>query len=56
MSALRRIGLLTPSPLEMTESLEQLRWLEHDLTISVVVTSHDSTGIDSPEDLLKYQA
>jgi 3-deoxy-manno-octulosonate cytidylyltransferase (CMP-KDO synthetase) len=56
MSALKRIGLLTASPLEMTESLEQLRWLEHDLTISVVVTSHDSTGIDSPEDLLKYQA
>ena len=55
-NALQQIKTLKPSSLEMTESLEQLRWLEHDLTISVVVTSHDSTGIDTPEDLLKYQA
>jgi 3-deoxy-manno-octulosonate cytidylyltransferase (CMP-KDO synthetase) len=48
--------LLKPSSLELTESLEQLRWLEHDLTISIVVTSHDSSGIDTPDDLLKYQA
>jgi 3-deoxy-manno-octulosonate cytidylyltransferase (CMP-KDO synthetase) len=54
--ALQRINHLKPSSLELTESLEQLRWLEHDLTISVVVTSHDSTGIDTPEDLVKYQA
>ena len=55
-AALQQIKMLKPSSLEMTESLEQLRWLEHDLSISVVVTSHDSTGIDTPEDLLKYQA
>ena len=55
-NALRHIKNLQASALELTESLEQLRWLENDLTISVVVTSHDSTGIDTPEDLLKYQA
>lgn len=55
-AALQQIRHLQPSALELTESLEQLRWLENDLTISVVVTSHDSTGIDTPEDLLKYQA
>lgn len=55
-NALRHIKNLHASTLELTESLEQLRWLENDLTISVVVTSHDSTGIDTPEDLLKYQA
>lgn len=54
-SALKQINAFQASPLELTESLEQLRWLENDLTISVVVTSHDSTGIDTPEDLLKYQ-
>ena len=54
--ALQQIKLLKPSSLELTESLEQLRWLEHDLTISIVVTSYDSTGIDTPDDLLKYQA
>lgn len=53
--ALQQIQSVKASPLELTESLEQLRWLENDLTISVVVTSHDSTGIDTPEDLLKYQ-
>jgi 3-deoxy-manno-octulosonate cytidylyltransferase (CMP-KDO synthetase) len=56
MNAVQQINTLNASSLELTESLEQLRWLEHDLTISVVVTSHDSTGIDTPEDLLKYQA
>ena len=53
--ALQQINHLKASSLEMTESLEQLRWLEHDLTISVVLTSHDSTGIDTPADLLKFQ-
>jgi len=55
-NALQQIKNLQASELELTESLEQLRWLEHDLTISVVVTSHDSTGVDTPEDLVKYQA
>ena len=55
-NALQQINHLKPSPLELTESLEQLRWMEYDLSISVVVTSHDSTGIDTPADLLKYQA
>jgi len=55
-NALQQINKLNASSLELTESLEQLRWLENDLTISVVVTSHDSTGIDTPADLLKYQA
>ncbi len=55
-NALQQINHLKSSPLELTESLEQLRWLEYDLSISVVVTSHDSTGIDTPADLLKYQA
>jgi 3-deoxy-manno-octulosonate cytidylyltransferase (CMP-KDO synthetase) len=54
--ALQMIQNLQASHLELTESLEQLRWLENDLTISIVVTSHDSTGIDTPEDLFKYQS
>lgn len=54
--ALQMIEILQASHLELTESLEQLRWIENDLTISIVVTSHDSTGIDTPEDLLKYQS
>jgi 3-deoxy-manno-octulosonate cytidylyltransferase (CMP-KDO synthetase) len=42
---------LDPSPLERAEKLEQLRLLENDLPIHVVVTRHRSIGVDRPEDL-----
>ena len=38
-----------PSPLELTESLEQLRALENGAAIQCIITSHDSPGIDTPE-------
>jgi len=38
-----------PSPLELTEGLEQLRALENGASIHCVVTPHDSPGIDTPE-------
>ncbi|MHA1821155.1 MAG: 3-deoxy-manno-octulosonate cytidylyltransferase [Promethearchaeota archaeon] len=42
-----------PTELELTESLEQLRVLEHGYKIKVIETQHDSEGvcIDTPEDL-----
>ena len=42
---------LKQSPLELAESLEQLRWIENGYKISVTKTSFDSIGIDTPEDL-----
>ena len=42
---------LAPTPLERTESLEQLRALEHGVRIKVVETTHQSIGVDTPEDL-----
>ena len=36
-----------PSPLELTESLEQLRALENGVHIHCLITEHDSPGIDT---------
>lgn len=42
---------LAPTPLERTESLEQLRALEHGYNIKVLLTDFQSVGVDTPEDL-----
>lgn len=47
---------LTPTPLELTESLEQLRALEHGYKIKVLKTEFKSIGVDTPEDLEKVNA
>ncbi len=38
-----------PTPLEKTESLEQLRALENGARIRVILTEHDGVGVDTPE-------
>jgi len=45
-----------PSPLEVTEALEQLRALENGAPIHVVVTDHDSPGIDTPAQARELEA
>jgi len=48
---LRELTLLEQSPLEIAESLEQLRWLENGYRIKVGYTEVETYGIDTPEDL-----
>lgn len=50
---LNKITLLPRSPLEISESLEQNRWIENGYKIRTVITEWESIGIDTPEDLEK---
>lgn len=53
---LGEITRLPQSPLELAESLEQLRWLENGYRIRVAITSQETIGIDTPEDLARAEA
>lgn len=48
---LKEITSLPQSPLEIAESLEQLRWLENGYVIKVGQTQVETIGIDTPADL-----
>lgn len=50
-STLEAIGRLPQSPLELSESLEQLRWLENGYRIQVKETAVANIGIDTPADM-----
>jgi 3-deoxy-manno-octulosonate cytidylyltransferase (CMP-KDO synthetase) len=52
---LNEISKLPPSPLEIKERLEQLRWLENGYKIKVAATSFEAIAIDTPADLEKLK-
>jgi len=54
--ALATFVSLKPSPLEIAESLEQLRALEYGLTIQVIETKYRCLGVDTPADLARVEA
>lgn len=53
---LKEITALPQSPLEIAESLEQLRWLENGYTIKVGISEVETIGIDTPQDLVRAEA
>ena len=54
-AALGRFRSLMPSPLEQTECLEQLRFLENGVPIAVLETADDTIGVDTEEDLQRVE-
>lgn len=55
LDVLKEITSLPQSPLEIAESLEQLRWLENGYIIKVGFTEVETIGIDTPEDLMRAE-
>ena len=54
-NVLREVTQLPQSPLELAESLEQLRWLENGYRIRVGLTDTETIGIDTPDDLARAE-
>jgi 3-deoxy-manno-octulosonate cytidylyltransferase (CMP-KDO synthetase) len=55
-TALEAFHALPPSPLELTERLEQLRFLEHGIRIRVVETDEPTIGVDTEDDVRAVEA
>ncbi len=55
LEVLKEITALPQSPLELAESLEQLRWLENGYLIKAGISEVETIGIDTPEDLARAE-
>lgn len=53
--ALDAFHRLPPSPLELTEKLEQLRFLENGISITVMQTALDTIGVDTEQDVARVE-
>ncbi|MDQ6770949.1 MAG: 3-deoxy-manno-octulosonate cytidylyltransferase [Gemmatimonadota bacterium] len=55
-SALLEYTTLAPTPLEQIESVDMNRLLEHGRQILMVETSHQTSAVDTPQDLSRVEA
>lgn len=54
-SALMQFTQWEPTPLEVAEKIECLRYLENGLSLKMILTEHEGVKIDVPEDLEKAE-
>ncbi len=47
---------LEPTPLEISESIDMMRFIEHGVRVHMVPTSFDTLAVDTPEDLARVEA
>jgi 3-deoxy-manno-octulosonate cytidylyltransferase (CMP-KDO synthetase) len=55
-AALQDFARMPQTPLELTERLEQLRWLENGRRMRVLVTKQRPCGVDTPESYAEFVA
>lgn len=46
---------MSPTPLEIVESVDMMRILEHGMKVRMVPTGHNSNSVDTPADLAKVE-
>jgi 3-deoxy-manno-octulosonate cytidylyltransferase (CMP-KDO synthetase) len=47
---------MSPTPLEVAESVDMMRVLEHGMKVRMAPTCHDTQAVDTPNDLAKVEA
>lgn len=52
---LLKFNHLTPTPLEIVESVDMMRVLEHGYKVKMVLEEFETYGVDTPEDLMKVE-
>ncbi len=53
---LQRFALLKPTPLEILESIDMMRFIEHGHRVQMVETEIDSQAVDTPADLARVES
>jgi 3-deoxy-manno-octulosonate cytidylyltransferase (CMP-KDO synthetase) len=55
-AALQEFSRLEPTPLEVAESIDMMRFIEHGRRVKMVETSFSTHAVDNPEDLRLVEA